>query len=171
MTHRILLTGASGMLGSRAALALCEAGHTVIGVDVAEDRVIHLAALAHVTNETDLSWSRYFRMNVLISQHVFENAARLGIPVFFSSTVDVYGIPVGPINEATPPAPVGGYARSKYEAEQRLLKLMGDTPAFIARFAPVYSADDMHDVQKRYYLKYPSVAFTVGTTPSWASTG
>ena len=201
MTHRILLTGASGMLGSRAALALCEAGHTVIGVDVAEakiehdhythvscdlldpaavealfdahpaDRVIHLAALAHVTNETDLSWSRYFRMNVLISQHVFENAARLGIPVFFSSTVDVYGIPVGPINEATPPAPVGGYARSKYEAEQRLAKLMGDTPYFIARFAPVYTDEDRHDIQKRYYLKYPKLAFVVGKGIDYAFLG
>ena len=41
MTHAILLTGASGMLGRRAALALCERGHRVIGVDVVA------AALAH----------------------------------------------------------------------------------------------------------------------------
>ena len=198
MTHTILLTGASGMLGSRAALALCQRGHRVVGVDIAGakvthqnythaacdltrpddvaalfaaypvDRVVHLAALAHVTNETDLSWNRYFMLNVLVSQHVFEQAAKAKIPVFFASTVDVYGLQREIITEATPPAPVGGYARSKYEAEQRLLKLMGDTPAFIARFAPVYSADDMHDVQKRYYLKYPSVAFTVGGGTDYA---
>ena len=198
MTHTVLLTGASGMLGSRAALALCQRGHRVVGVDIADskvihenythapcdltrpddvaalfaahpaDRVVHLAALAHVTNETDLSWNRYFMLNVLVSQHVFEQAASAGIPVFFASTVDVYGMQRQTITEATPPAPVGGYARSKYEAEQRLLKLMGDTPAFIARFAPVYTAEDMHDVQKRYYLKYPSVAFTVGGGTDYA---
>ena len=192
MKHTILLTGASGMLGSRVALALCERGHRVVGVDVAgakaahenyvhaqcdltrpddvaalfaahpADRVIHLAALAHVTGETDLSWNRYFMLNVLASQHVFEQAAKARIPVFFASTVDVYGLQNETVSEATTPAPVGGYARSKYEAEQRLLALMGDTPAFIARFAPVYSADDMRDVRKRYYLKYPSLAFTVG---------
>ena len=101
MKHTILLTGASGMLGSRAAAALCHEGHRVIGVDRADavlahanythircdmtnpdavaqafadpaiDRVIHLAALAHVTGETDLSYGRYFRINVLISQAVF----------------------------------------------------------------------------------------------------
>lgn len=192
MKHTVLLTGASGMLGSRVALALCERGHRVVGVDVADakaahenythaqcdltrpdgvaalfaahpaDRVVHLAALAHVTGETDLSWNRYFMLNVLASQHVFEQAAKARVPVFFASTVDVYGLQSEAVSEATIPAPVGGYARSKYQAEQRLLALMGDTPAFIARFAPVYSADDMHDVRKRYYLKYPSLAFTVG---------
>ena len=180
------------MLGRRAALALCERGHRVIGVDVAKaafahpnyahttcdltdpaavealfdahplDRVIHLAALAHVTGEADVSWNRYFMLNVLASQHVFECAAKRGIPVFFASTVDVYGIPDGPISEATRPVPVGGYARSKREAENRLAALMGETPFFIARFAPVYTEEDQRDIRKRYYLKYPNVAFVVG---------
>ena len=192
MTHRILLTGASGMLGSRVAQALCEQGHEVIGADRTEakcahpnythatcdltrpadverlfderrpDRVIHLAALAHVTNETDLGWNRYFRLNVLISQHIFENAARLDIPVFFASTVDVYGIHRGVIDERTPLNPIGGYAKSKVLAERRLQSLMGDTPFMIARFAPIYTEDDRHDIRKRFYLKFPSVAFTVG---------
>ena len=186
------------MLGSRVALALCQRGHRVVGADIADakvahenythalcdltrpddvaalfaahsvDRVIQLAALAHVTNETDLSWNRYFMLNVLVSQHVFEQAAKAGIPVFFASTVDVYGLQRDVVSEATPPAPIGGYAKSKYEAEQRLLSLMGDTPAFIARFAPVYTADDMRDVRKRYYLKYPSLAFTVGGGTDYA---
>lgn len=180
------------MLGSRVAQALCDEGHRVVGADRAAatlihenyahfqcdmtrpdsvkkafecaefDRVIHLAALAHVTGESDLSWNRYFRINVLISQSVFECAATKNIPVFFSSTVDVYGVPDGVISEKTQPAPVGGYARSKYEAEKRLHAIMGDVPHFIARFAPVYTDDDRHDIQKRYYLKYPDVAFVVG---------
>ncbi|MBQ6326710.1 MAG: NAD(P)-dependent oxidoreductase, partial [Clostridia bacterium] len=198
MTHTVLLTGASGMLGSRVALALCQRGHRVVGVDIAQakivhenythvicdltrpddvaalfaahpvNRVIHLAALAHVTGETDLSWNRYFMLNVLASQHVFEQAAKAGTPVFFASTVDVYGLQRDVVSEATTPAPVGGYARSKYMAEQRLLALMGDTPAFIARFAPVYTADDMRDVRKRCYIKYPSLAFTVGGGTDYA---
>lgn len=192
MTHAILLTGASGMLGSRAAEALCQRGHRVIGVDLAPqkcvhpnythvkcdltrpaevkklfdehrvDRVVHLAALAHVTNETDLGWNRYFRLNVLISHHVFENAGQRGIPVFFSSTVDVYGMNPLTISEETPLCPVGGYAKSKALAEARLYALMGKTPFMVARFAPVYTEDDHHDIQKRYYLKYPNLAFRVG---------
>ena len=190
--HTILLTGASGMLGSRAAEALCARGHRVVGVDRAAarcghanythvkcdltkpaevqalfdahpvDRVIHLAALAHVTGEADLSYGRYFRLNVLISQHIFEQAGRRGIPVFFSSTVDVYGMQRGIITERTPLQPVGGYARTKAIAEQRLHELLGDTPFMVARFAPVYTEDDHHDIRKRYYLKYPSLAFVIG---------
>ena len=192
MTHAILLTGASGMLGSRAARALCQRGHRVIGVDVAPakcehpgythvqadlrrpdavarlfdehpvDRVIHLAALAHVTDETDLGWNRYFRLNVLISHHIFENAGKRHIPVFFSSTVDVYGMNPATITEDTPVAPVGGYAKSKALAERRLYELMGGAAFMVARFAPVYTEDDRHDIQKRYYLKYPNLAFQVG---------
>ncbi len=180
------------MLGSQVALALCARGHRVVGVDIspakaehanyvhaicdltrpddvarvfathAPDRVVHLAALAHVTGETDLGWNRYFMLNVLASQHVFEQAAQAKCPVFFASTVDVYGNRGGDINESTPPAPVGGYARSKRIAEQRLAALMGDTPYFISRFAPVYTEEDTHDIRKRYYLKYPSAAFVVG---------
>lgn len=192
MTRAILLTGASGMIGSRVALALCQRGHRVIGVDIAgakaahenythvicdltrpddvealfaahpADRVAHLAALAHVTGETDLGWNRYFMLNVLASQHVFACAARRAMPVFFASTVDVYGIAKDAVTEATPPAPIGGYARSKVEAERRLAALMGDAPFFIGRFAPVYTSDDMRDVRRRFYLKYPNVAYLVG---------
>ena len=192
MTRTLLLTGASGMLGSRVAMALCERGHRVVGVDIAPakveheryvhvvcdltrpddvaalfaahpaDRVIHLAALAHVTDEADLSWNRYFMLNVLVSQHVFECAARAGLPVFFASTVDVYGVPADVIDESTPPAPLGGYARSKRLAEQRLAALMGEAPFFIARFAPVYASEDLRDVRKRFYLKYPGLAYRVG---------
>ena len=192
MSRTLLLTGASGMLGSRAAEALCHAGFRVIGVDLGgagvyhsnythvrcdlrqpddvaalfdaypADRVVHLAALAHVTGERDLSWGRYFRVNVLVSQHIFENAARRGMPVFFASTVDVYGMQRDAITEATPPAPIGSYAKSKYEAEDRLMQIMGDTPYTIARFCPIYSEEDTRDIMKRCYLKYPAVAFRVG---------
>ena len=93
---------------------------------------------------------------------MFECAAEKRIPVFFASTVDVYGIPSGVITEHTPPAPVGGYARSKFEAEKRLHAIMGAVPHFIARFAPVYTPEDTHDISKRYYLKYPKLAFVVG---------
>ncbi len=198
MKHTVLLTGATGMIGRPAATRLLEEGHRVIGVsrgegtidhpgyihvscdltrpeDVAAlfdahpcDRVVHLAALAHVTGETDLSYNRYFRENVLTSQHVFEQAAARHIPVFYASTVDVYGLNDGVITEASLPAPVGPYAETKREAEERLHALMGDTPFLTARFAPVYSPEDMHDILKRCYLKYPSVAYRVGKGADYA---
>ena len=82
--------------------------------------------------------------------------------MFFSSTVDVYGMNPMIITEDTPLNPSGGYARSKALAEKRLYELMGYTPFMVARFAPVYTEEDHHDIRKRYYLKDPGLAFQMG---------
>ena len=51
---------------------------------------------------------------------------------------------------------------AKNTGMRRRAALMGNTPYLIARFAPVYTDDDRHDIQKRFYLKFPSLAFVVG---------
>ncbi len=82
--------------------------------------IIHLAAIAHVKKGVDISWSRYYRVNTMMSRRIFELAARDRIPIFFASTVDVYGIKDGEITEDTNPNPIGHYARSKLLAEKAL---------------------------------------------------
>lgn len=185
----ILVTGAKGMIGSQLVNGLLDHGYKVVGVDrVGEDysddkyvfcnldladvdrlnkiisdnnvdRIIHLAALAHRNGNEDLSWDRYRHINVDCAKNVFEAAQ--GRPLLFISTVDVYGFYDGkaPVNGNTEPHPVSKYGKSKVLAEIECKKHNKFT---IFRFSPVYTSSVSRDIQKRYYLKYPKIAYKVG---------
>jgi len=185
----ILVTGAKGMIGSKLVEGLVEAGYKVVGVDrIGEDeesenycfyqvdladkdrlkiladsnkvdRFIHLAALAHTSGEMDLSWERYKHINVDCAKNVFEVAGDR--PVLFISTVDVFGFYDGkkPVSGETKPHPVSNYGKSKALAEEECKKLKHYT---IFRFSPVYTDTIKRDIQKRYYLRYPNIAYQIG---------
>lgn len=186
----ILVTGARGMVGSALVRVLLDAGHSVVGLDRADggdapqpglrpvqadladlprlreiiettrpDRFIHLAALAHTHGETDLSWERYFHVNVECSKNLFSLAGDR--PVLFISTIDVYGFFDGkaPATPDSPLHPVSLYGKSKMLAEAECRKL----PRFdIFRLSPVYTPEVKRDIQKRYYLKPPWLAYRIG---------
>ncbi len=190
----ILVTGAKGMIGSQLVKELLDAGHVVIGVDrtgdeicssnyyhfkvdladkerlkvIADsnkvDRFIHLAALAHTAGENDLSWERYKYVNVDCAKNVFEVADDR--PVLFISTVDVFGFYDGkePVNGEIEVRPVSNYGKSKALAEEECKKLSHFT---IFRFSPVYTDTIKRDIQKRYYLKYPNIAYQIGKGTSY----
>lgn len=185
----ILVTGAMGMIGSQLVKDLLAAGYEVVGVDrcgedisdgkyhrikadladknrlgeIVEsnkvDKIIHLAALAHVTGEADLSWERYRHVNVDCAKNVFDAAGER--PVLYISTVDVFGFYDGknPVNGNTELHPVSKYGKSKAIAEEECKKLKSYS---IFRFSPVYTDEIKRDIQKRYYLKYPSIAYQIG---------
>lgn len=183
----ILVTGAKGMIGSKLVKGLLDEGHIVIGIDrsgdetcggnyyhykadladierlqkIADsnkvDRFIHLAALAHTVGETDLSWDRYYHVNVECAKNVFKVAGDR--PVLFISTVDVFGFTNGIVNTGMELHPVSKYAKSKKMAEEECAKLTHYT---IFRFSPVYTDEIKRDIQKRYYLKYPNIAYLIG---------
>ena len=123
------------------------------------DRIIHLAALAHTAGEADLSWERYKHVNVECSKNVFEAAGDR--PVLFISTVDVIGFYDGkkPVNNSTELRPVSLYGKSKVMAEDECKKLKCYS---IYQLSPVYTDEIKRDIQKRYYLKYPNVAYQIG---------
>lgn len=182
------------MIGSQLVKELVDAGHVVIGIDrsgdetcggnyyhykadladkerlkvIADsnkvDRFIHLAALAHTLGETDLSWERYKHINVDCAINVFEVAGER--PVLFISTIDVYGFYDGkkPVNGNSPVHPVSNYGKSKVLAEEECRKIPHYT---IFRFSPVYTDTIKRDIQKRYYLKYPDIAYQVGKGTSY----
>ena len=185
----ILVTGAWGMIGSCLVRELLSRGYTVVGVgrsgeeiqvenyrfyrlDLSEreklqaliesekvERIIHLAALAHREGLADLSWEAYKKANVDCSKNVFQAAGER--PVLFISTIDVYGFYDGgrPVNGETPVSPVSDYGKSKALAE-RECQLLRHYDIF--RLCPVYTPANKRDIQKRYYLRYPILAYRVG---------
>ena len=193
---KILVTGAKGMIGSQLVKELLDSGYDVIAIDriAAEgiticdladkdklreiaksaDRFIHLVALAHrpektqktqKTQKTDFSWEQYKHINVDCAKNVFEVAEDR--PVLFISTVDVFGFYDGkePVSVQTPIAPVSSYGKSKAMAEEECRKIVDHFTIF--RFSPVYTDEIKRDIQKRYYLKYPWIAYQVGNGTSY----
>ena len=175
------------MIGSHLVNGLLDAGYEVVGLDRASDkdcgdsyrqytvdladkdkiktivdeakpdRVIHLAALAHAADGKEFTWDDYKHLNVDCAKNVFDAAGN--IPVLFISTVDVLGFTTGVVNASTPMKPVSNYGRSKMMAEQEVSK---KEKFDIFRFSPVYTDTVKRDIQKRYYLKYPTIAYQIG---------
>ncbi len=183
----VLVTGAAGMIGTETVRGLLACGFRVIGIDRKEsalcdaayehftvdlcdggalkkiteerpaDRIVHLAALAHSVDGKAFPWEDYYRLNVECARNVFQAAGE--VPVLFISTVDVYGFTKGTVSAQTEPRPVSHYAKSKAMAEAECKKLPHYT---VFRFSPVYTDTVKRDVQKRYYLKYPNIAYRIG---------
>lgn len=174
------------MIGSALVKALLDAGYEVAGMDcrrddrasyrffetditdlravrqaiqeASPDRIIHLAALAHTTRDNSPTREDYERINVKGAGNVFAAAGEL--PLLFVSTIDVYGFSRRePVTPETPIRPVSDYARSKAKAEHMCGHLPRHT---IFRLCPVYSETMRRDIQKRYYLKPPTVAYRIG---------
>ncbi|AST93638.1 hypothetical protein BC6307_21405 [Sutcliffiella cohnii] len=127
--------------------------------------VIHLAGIAHVKKGKKVDWNSHYRINTLASHTVFKNAVKSNADVLFASTVDVYGTEKNnQFNEECTPKPTSSYGKSKVLAENHLKKLAkgSDSNYLIARIAPVYDKNFMNDAYKRIYLKFPTIAFTVG---------
>lgn len=175
------------MIGTNLVNGLLDAGYEVVGVDRSGDKacgsnyffhmvdltdkdtlqiimdnyqvdkIIHLAALAHAVDGREFTWDDYKHLNVDCAKNIFEVAGDK--PVLFISTVDVLGFTKGIVNSKTPMNPVSNYGKSKMMAEQEVSKLKHFD---IFRFSPVYTDTVKRDIQKRYYLKYPNLAYQIG---------
>lgn len=184
---KILVTGAKGMIGSHLVNGLLYSNYEVLGVDRLKntdfrdnytyyridlanrsalqdviirekpDRIVHLAALAHSVDGKEYSWEDYKHLNIECAKNVFFAAG--DIPVLYISTVDVLGFTNGIVSNKSPMKPVSNYGKSKMIAEQEVSKKKHFD---IFRFSPVYTDNVKRDIQKRYYLKYPNIAYLIG---------
>jgi len=140
---KVLLTGASGFLGSIIETSLVQKGMEVLSlnsvgqllyVNIAEkfslkpdlriDIVVHAAGKAHLVPKTDVEKEAFFKVNFEGTKNLcyaLENLKTLPKSFIFISTVAVYGIETGvlisenhPLNGITP------YAKSKILAENWL---------------------------------------------------
>jgi len=157
LNHNLLITGASGFVGSHLVDQLdykrfkviqtlrkgqggsetANSSYHIIG-DINEktdwssalkkiDIVIHLAARAHMMNDTSQDPLAEFRkVNTSGTVHLANQAVAAGVKRFiFLSTVKVNGESTdnSPFHPDDPPNPNDPYAISKLEAENRLIKL------------------------------------------------
>lgn len=137
MMSRIVVTGASGFIGSALTTRLHASGHAVVplardhlALDGA-DAVVHLAARAHVLRDSSGDpLAEFRRANVSGTERLLEAAVASGVRRFvFVSSIGVHGNDSGPraftaLDHAHPVEP---YAQSKWEAEQRVRALTTGT--------------------------------------------
>jgi len=141
MTHRILITGSEGLVGTSLRAALEAHGHDVHGLDLVAaghdrgdvrnrervraavegcDGIVHLAAVSRVIwgeRDPELCWAT----NVGGLRNVVEaiDARRHKPWLIFASSREVYGRPdTLPATERAPLRPINIYGRSKVEGEQ-----------------------------------------------------
>lgn len=146
---RLLVTGASGLLGLNLALQ-AQAGHHVLGVartplagvpfaslsvdllapaaverllaEVQPEAVIHCAALADL-EQCEANPELAYRLNTQLPAELARLCGRERLPLIHISTDAVFGdAHAGPYTESDLPHPLSVYARTKWQAEQAVLE-------------------------------------------------
>jgi nucleoside-diphosphate-sugar epimerase len=104
------------------------------------DVVYHLAAAQHEMNIPD---SVFWEVNVEGTKNILEaSIAKQVKKVVHGSTIGVYGIVNGPVDEKTPCKPENIYGKTKYEGEQLALSYSEKIPLTVVRIPEVYGPGD-----------------------------
>jgi nucleoside-diphosphate-sugar epimerase len=118
------------------------------GVDV----VFHAAAKVHSIPRNREEEEEFFRVNVGGTENLLRACEKRALSAFiFFSTIAVYGPNApNPLQEILPCLPEGAYAKSKYEAERRVLESFTKNvmPATVLRLSLVYGEGERGNFQR-----------------------
>ncbi len=156
MQQKILITGASGFIGSHLTKTLVNSDYVVhafqgeithkIELSLRPDIVVHLAAIS--TNSPDPeSTEHLYKVNVQGTKNILEFCASTKSKLIFISTIGVYGSPKYlPLDEQHPTNPTSAYAKSKLEGERlcRSHAEKNEVDCLILRLANVYGEGDQN---------------------------
>ena len=124
----------------------------VLGALKGADVVIHTAGLAHVFVQHAEAAERFHEVNATGTENVARASIEVGIQHFILiSSVAVYGPDtVGVYGEATPCAPIGPYAESKYAAEMLAIEAARESgmALTILRLATLYGEGDPGNINR-----------------------
>lgn len=91
------------------------------------DSVLHVAGIAH-RKETKENEQLYYKVNRDLAYEVAEKAKSEGVPHFiFLSSMSVYGMDTGVIDQNTIPNPKSNYGKSKLQAEEMIDSLKDES--------------------------------------------
>ena len=104
------------------------------------DIVFHLAAAQHEANISD---EVFYEVNVSGTRDIIEASIKAGVKRFIhGSTIGVYGIVDGLIDETTPCRPDNIYGITKLEGEKLALSFRNQLPVTVIRIPEVYGPAD-----------------------------
>ncbi len=99
------------------------------------DSILHLAGIVH-QKETESNRELYFKVNRDLAFETAKKAKESGVKQFiYFSTMSVYGLLTGVIDENTPENPTNAYGKSKLEGE-KLIKTLEDEAFKVAIVRP-----------------------------------
>ena len=134
---KVLITGANSYIGTSFEKYINEhhPGEFVIDtIDMVDgtwrekdfsgyDAVFHVAGIVHIKEKKQIS-HLYYEINRDLAFETAQKAKEQGVKQFvFLSSMSVYGLSHGEINNETPVNPVNAYGKSKLEAEKKLKSL------------------------------------------------